>query len=241
MSERFYINCPLEPGIASLAGEEARHLAAVCRLRVGDPLFLFNGDGREYAARVHHIASGRVELEVDAGREVNRELGFALTVACPPPKGDRVQFLVEKLTELGVTRYVPLSTQRRQPHPRELRPDKLRRQVIEASKQCGRNILMEIDALASWEDFCRRGNLAGLKMLAHPGGSPLANLQPGLHVAREIAIAIGPEGGFSDEEIAMARNPGWQLVDLGPRILRVETAAIVLAGALATAKLDRHA
>ncbi|MBM4068631.1 MAG: 16S rRNA (uracil(1498)-N(3))-methyltransferase [Planctomycetes bacterium] len=234
MSERFYINCPLSPGIASLDGEEAHHLAAVCRLRLGDPLFLFNGDGQEFPARVVKIESGQVALEVFEPARPDRELPFSLTVACPPPKGDRIQFLVEKLTELGVTRYVPLSTQRRQPHPRELRPDKLHRQVIEASKQCGRNVLMKIDALASWEDFCRRGSLAGLKMLAHPGGLPLADLQPGVPAARDIALAIGPEGGFSEEEIATARTAGWQLVDLGPRILRVETAAIVLAGVIAS-------
>jgi 16S rRNA (uracil1498-N3)-methyltransferase len=93
---------------------------------------------------------------------------------------------------------------------------------------------MEIDAMASWDAFCPRDNLAGVRILAHPGGSPLADLQPGLHDARTIAVGIGPEGGFTDEEVATARTAGWQLVDLGPRILRVETAAIVLASVLAT-------
>lgn len=233
MSERFYINCPLATGTARLEGEEAHHLAAVCRLRVGDPLVLFNGDGLDYPARVRHISSGQVELEVNSGGKVARELEFALTVACPPPKGDRIQFLVEKLTELGVSRYVPVSTKRRQPHPRELRPDKLRRQVIEASKQCGRNVLMEIDALASWEDFCHRGDMAGLRILAHPRGTPVADALASRE-AKEVVVAVGPEGGFADDEVELARSSGWQHVGLGPRILRVETAAILLAGVLSS-------
>lgn len=241
MSERFYINCPLAVGPAHLEGEEAHHLAAVCRLRPGDPLFLFNGDGREYPARVVKIESGQVALEVLEPTRPDRELGFSLSVACPPPKGDRGQFLIEKLTELGATRYVPISSQRRSPHPRELRPDKLQRHVIEASKQCGRNVLLDIAAPAAWVDYCRRGDLAGLKILGHPGSMALADLQPALAAAPEIAVAVGPEGGFADDEVEAARSSGWRLVDLGPRILRVETAAIFLASAAVLASATRQA
>src|SRR5438477_12936919 len=112
MSERFYINWPLQPGAVTLEGAEAHHLATVCRSRPGDLVCLFNGDGHEYPARVVAVERRRVTLEVLEAASPPRELSFRLEVAVPLPKGDRAQFLVEKLTELGVTTFVPLSTRR---------------------------------------------------------------------------------------------------------------------------------
>src|SRR5262249_8408268 len=108
MSERFYINCRLAPGLVTLSGPEAHHLAVVCRVRAGDPVWLFNGDGRQYPANVIEVSRQRVTVEVTAAEAPAREWGFRLEVAAPLPKGDRGQFLLEKLTELGVTSYVPL-------------------------------------------------------------------------------------------------------------------------------------
>ena len=98
MSERFYINCPLSVGPIDLEGPEARHLATVCRLRPGDPVTLFNGDGHEYPARVAEVGKKHVQVEILAIETPARELGFPLIVAAPLPKGDRAQFLIEKLT-----------------------------------------------------------------------------------------------------------------------------------------------
>src|SRR5205085_820445 len=140
MSERFYLNWPLNPGLVEMTGPEARHLATVCRLRAGAEVCLFNGDGHEYPARVASVSKKAVLLEVIAVQGPPRELRFYLEVAAPIPKGDRAQFLVEKLTELGVTAYVPLLCQYGRAEPREHKLDKLRRYVIEASKQCRRNI-----------------------------------------------------------------------------------------------------
>src|SRR5438477_2507111 len=171
MSERFYINWPLQPGAVTLEGAEAHHLATVCRLRPGESVCLFNGDGHEYPARVRAAAKRQVELEVTERRSPQRELPFVLRVAAPVPKGDRAQFLVEKLTELGVTEFVPLRTRRSVGHPRETKLDKFERHVIEASKQCGRNVLMRVEPLGDWGDFCRRPDLEGLKVVAHPGAT----------------------------------------------------------------------
>ena len=241
MSERFYINCPLQPGPVILEGPEAHHLGVVCRLRPGDPLCLFNGDGREYAARVLEVQRRQATVEVLAVSSPQREFGFPLVVAAPPPKGDRAHFLIEKLTEIGVTSFVPLTSKRSGIEPRENRLEKLQRQVIEASKQCGRNILMNIEPLTSWDDFCRRENLPGLKAFGHPAGelltragsvsyrsTPVANA-PGSRANAGFSLAVGPEGGFTQEEAELARAAGWLPMDLGPRILRIETAALVLA------------
>jgi 16S rRNA (uracil1498-N3)-methyltransferase len=161
---------------------------------------------------------------VGAADHPQREVGFRLDVASPLPKGDREQFLVEKLTELGVTSFVPLGTQRSVIEPSESKLEKLRRHVIEASKQSGRNALMKVESPVEWDIYCRRAHLPQLRVLGHPGRSH--NSWP---ASVDVALAVGPEGGFTDAEVEKGREAGWQVVDLGPRILRVETAAIVLA------------
>lgn len=232
MSERFYINLPLCPGPFTLDGPEAHHLARVCRLRPGDAICLFNGDGREYPARIVSVARREIDIEITGVEEPLRELPFTLEVAAPLPKGDRSQFLIEKLTELGVTTFVPLLCQYSNPHPRDSKRDKLERWVIEASKQCGRNVLMKIEEPAEWEVYCAIGQPEELKVLAHPrGADDLGKLGNEIERCKVIRAAVGPEGGFTDDEVARAVQHGWRPIGLGPRILRVETAAIVLTAA----------
>jgi 16S rRNA (uracil1498-N3)-methyltransferase len=226
MAERFYTKSPLELGPFSLGGPEAHHLAVVCRLRPGDRVYLFNGDGRQYPAVVDTIQKHNVALNVTGMEAPARELGFRLEVAAPLPKADRAAFLVEKLTELGVTSLVPLRTARSVVLPRETRLEKLQRTVIEASKQCGRNVLMHIEPLIAWDAFCSRGQDTMDKILAHPGEDMIVDYPS---MAGDRIIAVGPEGGFTEEEVALARAAGWRAVGLGPRILRVETAALLLA------------
>ncbi len=222
MSERYFLEQPLALGPVAVAGPEAHHLANVCRVRAGEVVVLFNGDGRQYRAAVVTAGKRAVELNVTAVEEPARELGFRLVIAAPLPKGDRAQFLVEKLTELGVTEFVPLRTERSVVHPRDM--DKHRRHVIEASKQCGRNVLMRVAPLAEWSEWTQNSALPALRYLAHFGGGAIAQFR-----SADVALAVGPEGGFTDEEVALARKAGWGVISLGARVLRVETAALALA------------
>ena len=119
MSERFYVNLPLTVGPFILDGPEAHHLATVCRLRAGTEVCLFNGDGCEYPARITQAARREVVVEILGVEKPDRELPLFLEVAAPLPKGDRTQFLIEKLTELGVTQFVPLGCAYSNAHPRE--------------------------------------------------------------------------------------------------------------------------
>jgi len=224
MSERYYVNSPIADHVV-LQGAEARHLAVVCRKRPGDVICLFNGDGCEYRAEITSVDKKRVDLTVIDTTSPPRELPFSLDVACPLPKGDRGQFLIEKLTELGVTSFMPLRTRRSVVHPSESRSEKLERYVIEASKQCGRNVLMRIAPLQFLDDLLRRPELPAQRLLADPSGRPLTRPASLLHTI----IAIGPEGGFAEEELAAATAALWQSVSLGPRTLRVETAALAMA------------
>jgi 16S rRNA (uracil1498-N3)-methyltransferase len=225
MADRFYVDCALAPGRVELTGPEAHHLATVCRLRPGDAVCLFNGNGQEYAAAVVEVGRRTVTVQINGVAAPPREIGYRVEVAAPLPKGDRAQFLVEKLTELGVTAFVPLQSARSVVHPRETKLDRLQRHVIEASKQCGRNVLLDIRPLTA---YLRGGDLPATRVVAHPWRGEGA-ARPVVRQAADVALAVGPEGGFTEEEIAAAETAGWQTLDLGPRILRVETAALVLA------------
>jgi 16S rRNA (uracil1498-N3)-methyltransferase len=226
MSDRFYTEQLLGLGDALLEGAEAHHLAHVRRLEAGERITLFNGNGKTYLAVIESIGKRSVQLRVERVEAPQMELGFRLEIASALPKGDRLDYLIEKLTELGVTDFVPLQTARSIVHPKEARLDKLRRAVIESSKQCGRNVLMRVQAPVRWAEYCRQATLPQQRFLAHPGGEMIGKECPS---ARDAVLAIGPEGGFTDEEVEEAREAGWRVVGLGPRILRIETAAVVLA------------
>jgi 16S rRNA (uracil1498-N3)-methyltransferase len=225
MSDRFYTSSSLALGPALIQGPEAHHLNTVRRLGIGDLVTLFNGDGREYLGRIESTNRKAVAVSILEVLSPNRELPFRLELAAPLPKGDRADFLIEKLTELGVTDYYPLRTQRSVVHPRETKLDRLQRAVIEASKQCGRNVLMQIHDLVNWSEFCADAQRPAQRLVAHPGHNEIEIASR----SEERAVAIGPEGGFTDEEMAIANQAHWRMFGLGPRILRVETAAIAAA------------
>ncbi len=236
MAERYFTSQPIVGDRAALDGPETHHLLHVMRAAVGDQVILFDNSGAEFRAVIEKLGRASAELHVIERLEIDRELPFALSVGVALPKGDRQKWLVEKLTELGVATLVPLATERCVAQPAAGALDRLRRSVIEASKQCGRNKLMQIAeplSLTEWLEFSDNNTPVDCqeqRLFAHPGAAPLP-----LTVATSVAavwIAIGPEGGFTEAEVNTATAAGWQPVGLGSRILRVETAAIALAAAL---------
>lgn len=233
MSERFYSSRPITTERVTLDGPEAHHLLHVMRAARGDSVTLFDDSGAEYSAVVEALGRSDVRLQIVGRQEVNRELPIQLEVGVALPKGDRQKWLVEKLTELGVTALVPLETERGVAQPSAGALERLRRAVIEAAKQCGRNRLMRIAKPQAWGEWiaAESGRDGLRRLMAHPGRSPLSNLV--LNVPLPTQLAIGPEGGLTGHEVAAALIAGWQQVDLGPRVLRVETAAIALAAAIA--------
>lgn len=233
MADRFFTRDRPVPGEFILTGPEAHHLATVRRFAPGDRVVLFTGDGNDYPAEVVTVDRKRAVLNV-LGVEPNpRELGFRLEVAAALPKGNRGDFLVEKLTELGATRLTPLQTARTVVQPKAARLDNLQQGVIEASKQCGRSVLMAIGPLTRWAGFIAANDLPPTRLILHPPapaacGEPLAGI-PADRVRAGIVFAVGPEGGFTDEEVAAAEAAGWVRASVGRRVLRVETAAAAAA------------
>ncbi|RIK72912.1 MAG: RNA methyltransferase RsmE [Planctomycetota bacterium] len=235
MTRRYFSEAPIASAAATLDGPEAHHLLHVLRATAGTAVTLFDGSGAEFEAEVIACRRSSVELRVLHRRQVDRELPFSLTLGVPLPKGDRQRWIVEKAVELGVTRLVPLVTQRSAAASEKHSASKLRRYVIEASKQCGRNRLMEIATPAEWADWLRLAERSAdgrlRKWIAHPGRPPLLAAEVG--GAKPSYVAVGPEGGLADEEIAAAEAEGWTMIGLGPRILRIETAAFGLVAMLA--------
>jgi len=225
VSARFYTDDALKQGDFVLTGPEAHHLANVRRLQPGETVLLFNGDGCEYPATITAVGKRDVQLQVANGIAIGRESATRVHIGSAMPKGDRADFLIEKLTELGVTEFTPLLTARAIVQPKPAIVEKLQRAVIESSKQCARNVLMQIHPPRSLPQWLRQPGWPTTKWILHPGGEELAPAAD----AAEIVAAIGPEGGFTDEEVANAVDAGFVCQSLGPRILRVETAAIGLA------------
>ena len=225
MSERFFVEQPITGSTAELVDAEAQHLAKVMRAAVGDEVILFDGSGAEFTAKVARIAKSGVTLEVVERREINREPRVVLTLAVALPKGERQKWLVEKLTELGAARLVPLITERGVAQPVDAAIARLSRAVIEASKQCGRNRLMEIAPPREALEYFAADS-PGTKLIAEPGGEQLGSLAQDV---TQLVVAIGPEGGFTPAELKVALENQWRPVSLGRSILRIETAAIAIA------------
>ena len=230
MSERFFLVQPPAAGRAVLVGDEARHLARVLRARVGDAVTVFAGNGVEWPARVTAIGRDEVAVEVGPPRADPPAAGPPLTLAVALPKGERQKWLVEKLTELGVARLVPLVTERGVAEATPATAARLLRTVIEACKQCGRNTLLDIGRPATPADLLATLPAAAQAILADPHGDPLEP-DDGRPASALVAF-VGPEGGFTDDERAAAIAAGCRPVSLGRHVLRVETAAIAVAARL---------
>jgi 16S rRNA (uracil1498-N3)-methyltransferase len=233
MSERFFVESPITGSQALLVGPEAHHLLHVMRGSRGDRVTLFDGSGAEFLAEVRKTGRTEVELDVLERHAIDRELSVPLVLGVALPKGDRQKWLVEKAVELGVTQIVPLRTARGVAQPVDQALTRLGRAVIEASKQCERNRLLELSEPQTWEEFVSQPSSSAWRLVAHPAirhTGPVAASLPATPPSRKSAVmlAIGPEGGLTPEEIDRAVATGWHLIDLGARILRTETAAMVL-------------
>ncbi len=203
-------------------------MARVMRLNVGDQVVLFDGQGCEATAVIKSMERKSVTLQAETPRAVSRELSFQLVAGVALPKSDRLRFLVEKLTEIGLSDLYPVHWQRSSVQPRPATIERTRRYVIEASKQCGRNQLMQIHPPVSFAEWCRMPVDTAARLCFDTGQWPLATaeLRP---ADQPVWFGIGPAGGLTDDELALAAEQQWRMVSLGSRTLRTETAAIAAA------------
>lgn len=224
-----------------LAADEARHLRDVLRLERGAEVFVFDGVGHEYRCAVGEGGRGTAQLEVlEEVLAARSESPFSLELAVALLKGEKFELVVQKATELGVTAIVPLITKQADVRVRDERDGARRmsrwqRIALEAAKQSGRAVVPNIAsprAFASLVEAAPAGEEWRLMFTERDGqGLPLIIETAPSRLSAATAL-VGPEGGWADEELALALSAGWQLVTLGGRTLRAETAAIAITALL---------
>jgi 16S rRNA (uracil1498-N3)-methyltransferase len=233
---RLYVDTPLSEGShLELPEGAAHHAARVLRLKDGDAVVLFDGRGGEYEARLVIPGRGQVSAETAAWRDPERESPLRVTLVQGISSSDKMDFTIQKAVELGVATIQPVFSAKslvRLSGEREAK--KLahwRRIVIAACEQCGRNRLPEVREAMSVEACGRTPSEATLRLLLSPEGTAgLKDVKP--NIGQTIAVAAGPEAGFSDDEEQVLQRAGFVPVRLGPRILRTETAALAALAAL---------
>ncbi len=211
-----------------LDAEKTHYLSRVLRLRVGDTVVIFNGTGTQFSARITALQRSRALLAVHEAQTAATESGLKMHLAQGISRGERMDFVVQKATELGVKRITPLLTERGVVKLAADRAEKRRRHwqqvATSACEQSGRVRLPLIDAPTPFDAWlANKTHQADADILLQPGATGrLASIE----VATKVCILIGPEGGFSDAEYELAQAAGFRAVSLGPRVLRTETAAL---------------
>ena len=210
-----------------LEQDAANHIGNVLRLREGHPLVLFNGDGNEYPATLHKVERRAVWVQIDAKLQINCESPFAIHLGQGISKGDRMDFVLQKSVELGVTEITPLITERCVVRLDEQRWQKKHQQwqkiIQSACEQCGRNVLPVLHPvmpLAPWLQQSTNQLRLTLDPRADKRMADLSKPDNG------VRLLIGPEGGLSEQEVYLTEQGGFQSVLLGPRVLRTGTAAL---------------
>ena len=215
------------PALLTLEGPEAHHLARVKRARVGESLLVLDGEGLVGRCEIVEIAGSRQRPIVAAALgSVERvdPVSPRVEVVAPAPKGDRLGSMLDALTQIGVASYRPLVSARSERDPGSLRTDKLERIVLEACKQCIRAHALEVGDPVSLDGVL--GDADGIETVVCLGGSDrvLDGAEKG---SERVRIVVGPEGGWSDEELARIGGSGARAVRLTPHVLRIETACVV--------------
>lgn len=220
----------IESSVA-LDADEAHHLTRVLRLGEGAQVFVFNGEGDEWEAEIARAGKQAADLTLLRRLDNRVESNLRLTLAQALIKGDKFDWVVQKATELGVTRIVPLLTDhgdvRRAEERVEAKLEHWRRISLEALKQCGRRRLVEIVEPVRFSDFSQNERDSHNLICSERGGLSLREVAPELVMAENFNLCVAAEGGWSDAEMKTAEENRFFPISLGPRILRTETAAVV--------------
>ncbi|GAB5412707.1 MAG: 16S rRNA (uracil(1498)-N(3))-methyltransferase [Congregibacter sp.] len=211
-----------------LEKEVSRHISKALRMRIGERLYLFDGSGVEARADIVSIDRQGVSVDIGDTHFVDRESPLAITLAVALSRGDRMDTIMQKSTELGVTAIWPFVSERtgvKLDGERLLRKQEHWQKIaISACEQCGRNRIPKLSPVMSYENLLETAKVSesSLRLLLHPEGK--AKTLP--EVCESLLLMVGPEGGFTDGEVVAATYAGFKPFLLGPRILRAETAPL---------------
>ena len=217
-----------------LDGSAARHLSSALRMKVGQEITLFNGQGGEYAATLTEVGKNKVSVKVVEYRNINRESALKIHLVIGVSRGERMDLIVQKATELGATEITPLFTERTEVKLSGERLAKKARHwqqiAISACEQCQRNLVPTINNPTTLDQWLHQSdtlntldNDQSLKLVLHHRTEKRLSEHQGVN---NICLLVGPEGGLGEREIAAAIEKGFQSLALGPRVLRTETAPL---------------
>lgn len=226
---RFFIDyTPAVGTTAVIEGGDARHIAGALRMTAGETLTLCDGKGTDYACTVTAVERERVTLAVDAATPTTAEPTLVVTLYMGLPKGDKMEWIIQKCVELGVTVIVPVAMSRSivKLDGKDAAKKQTRWQKIadEAAGQSGRGIRPAVETLISWKQALARFANENTLLCYEGGGAPIGKLVTPADTA--VSLVVGPEGGFDPAEVEAVTAAGGRIATLGPRILRCETAPI---------------
>ena len=234
---RFYV--PFHAGLKDLwiDSSESHHIIHVKRLKIGDNIIVFNGTGDEFEAEIEDIEDNRVKARINQQRTISKENLVGIDIAFAIPKGKRSHLLIQKCAELGVHKLIPINYARSVVKLKDdcsVKIEKWQKIAIEASKQCGRNTITEIGNVVNFDNILNTVDSYDLPLFAcsQSDSDNLKNTLQEHPKPNNILSFIGPEGGFTSNEIEMAKKAGCKFVSLGSQILRIETAAIAVSAIL---------
>lgn len=223
---RFFIDGTAD-GRAYIAGADALHIAKALRMRPGEALTLCDGKGTDFEGVLETVTDRQVTVRITVSRPSQAEPTLAVTLYQGLPKGDKMDWIVQKAVELGVTAVVPVATRRsvaRLEGKADKKQERWQRIAAEAAGQCGRGILPAVERPLSWNQALSRLSGEPALVFYEGGGRPLRELVT--PSTRRLSVFVGPEGGFDPEEIDAIRRQSGGVATLGPRILRCETAPL---------------
>jgi 16S rRNA (uracil1498-N3)-methyltransferase len=230
---RFYVPFPLAPGAEIELPERAARHVAVLRLARGAAVTLFNGSGGEYAAELTRVSRDTAHVRIGKIKPMERESPLAITLAQCVSSGDRMDMALQKATELGVRRIVPLESERSIVRLSAERADRRvahwRGVVTAACEQSGRNSVPDVDPITALDAFLAAPAGDALRLILAPDAPRDLKAFP---QARAVTLLVGPEGGLSPSERARAQAKGYAAVRFGPRVLRTETAPLAAIAAM---------
>ena len=226
----------LDESVISLPRDTGHYVVRVLRLRVGDQIGLFDGNGRECVVRLTHVSAGLVQGERVALLASSPPCSKVVVLGQGLPQGARMDWIVEKCSELGLSTLVPLQTElsvvRSVGQRMTEKMARWQRIAAAAAGQCGRRTLLELGTPSSLADFCARYDAAPVKIICWEQEKS-RGIRQVLETGDDrypVAVLVGPESGFTEDEVAVAEAHGFVPVSLGPRRLRTETAAVAVTG-----------
>lgn len=205
---------------------EAQHCAKVLRHQPGDEIIVIDGKGTQYLARLVSVHQKRCLADILETKQCSSRADWRLSVAIAPPKNNtRLEWFLEKATEIGIDRIIPIQCQHSERI--RLRPDRLEKILLAATKQSQRFFIPELAPLTPLKDLLKDSSLPPVRYMAYCGDTERVVLSKNYSSGSDVIILIGPEGDFSPEEVALAREQAFSICSMGEARLRTETAALV--------------